>query len=237
MNFTNHQTNTKRYFYWRPTSRLGSDPLSPLLSCSVGTLWDLYGHHRGTHSLLTIIMQALVLSPEGNLLQSWLHIALLSTHLQAQRQPQTSHPTTADRRQRNEWANSFLTFQSVVPDFFVCLPRDQRGDEKQRQLLAQGREAVFLTRGTRLLPLAHFFSSPSCHPYRCHAEGRHTQKDTNHSYLHGALRVAVLGVAVAVAACVLVIAPLGIVVLVLLVILVVGVTVHLTIFHWLHTAP
>ena len=59
----------------------------------------------------------------------------------------------------------------------------------------------------------------------------------NRGYLHGALRVAILGITVAVAACVLVIAPLGIVVLVLLVILVVAVTVHLTIFYWLHTTP
>ena len=56
-------------------------------------------------------------------------------------------------------------------------------------------------------------------------------------YLHGALCVAILRVAVAVAACVLVVAPLGIVVLVLLVILVVAVTVHLAVFNWLYTAP
>lgn len=55
------------------------------------------------------------------------------------------------------------------------------------------------------------------------------------SYLHCALRVAVLGVAVAVTARVLVVAPLGVVVVILLVILVIIIAVHLIVLHWFHT--
>lgn len=54
-------------------------------------------------------------------------------------------------------------------------------------------------------------------------------------YLHGALRVAILGVAVAVAACVLVVPPLRVVAVILLVILVVIIVVHLIVLHWFHT--
>jgi len=54
-------------------------------------------------------------------------------------------------------------------------------------------------------------------------------------YLHRALRVSVLGIAVAVTACVLVVPPLGIVVVILLVILVIIIVVHLIVFHWFHT--
>lgn len=54
-------------------------------------------------------------------------------------------------------------------------------------------------------------------------------------YLHGALRVAILGVAVAVTARVLIVPPLSEVVVILLVILVVIIAVHLIVLHWFHT--
>ena len=64
---------------WGPNGpRLGSDQLSLLLSCSLRGLWDLHRHRWGTHSVLTLITQALVLSLKFSLLKSTLHTALLS---------------------------------------------------------------------------------------------------------------------------------------------------------------
>lgn len=55
------------------------------------------------------------------------------------------------------------------------------------------------------------------------------------AYLHGALCVAVLWIAVAVTACVLIISPMRIVVLILLVVLVIVIVVHLVVLDCLQT--